>query len=73
MNTIQKGHGELMLLSGKVLRGELTIYAEGWIEIIAIDAAANEANPKARWLPVSQCAQITWDKDLAPRQAPRLA
>jgi len=68
MTPVQKGHGELVPVSGKPLRGEITIFAEGWIEVVAA-APGEEAGPKTRWLPCSQCAQVVWDKDLALKQA----
>ena len=69
MTPIQKGHGELVLSSGKPLRGEITIFAEGWVEIVAA-ASEKEDSSKTRWFPRSQCVQVVWDKDLALKQGP---
>jgi hypothetical protein len=66
MTPVQKGHGELVLISGSRLRGEITVFAEAWVEIVFLDSES-EAGRSTRWVPSSQCAEVNWEKDLALR------
>ncbi|MCJ7822442.1 MAG: hypothetical protein MUQ26_05075 [Armatimonadetes bacterium] len=47
MNIIQKGYGEVKLVGGEVLTGEITLYAEGWVAVSG--AQASEEGPS--WFP----------------------
>ena len=66
MTPVQKGHGEFVPVSGRPMLGEITVFAEGWIEVVAA-ISEEEKVVKTRWFPSPQCVQIIWDKDLAVR------
>lgn len=64
MNIIQKGYGEVKLVGGEVLTGEITLYAEGWVAVSG--AQASEEGPS--WFPHERVAEVAWKKSVAVRR-----
>lgn len=63
MNVIQKGYGEVKLSEGVTLRGEITLYAEGWLAVTPMPPAEEEEGP--RWFPREKVSELVWRKSIA--------
>ena len=66
MEIIQKGYGEVKLVSGEALEGEITMYAEAWLAVAPV-APAEDAD--VRWFPYAQVAELVWRKSMAVRRS----
>ena len=65
MEIIQKGYGEVKLVSGEALQGEITMYAEAWLAVAPIPPAEDA---DVRWFPCPQVAELVWRKSIAVRR-----
>lgn len=65
MNIIQKGYGEVKLVSGETLQGEVTLYAEGWLAVAPVPPVEDA---DARWFPQEQVGELVWRKSIAVRR-----
>ena len=65
MEIIQKGYGEVKLVSGEALEGEITMYAEAWLAVAPIPPAEDA---DVRWFPSQQVAELVWRKSIAVRR-----
>ena len=65
MEIIQKGYGEVKLVSGEALQGEITLYAERWLAVAPVPPA-EEAD--VRWFPQEQVSELAWRKSIAVRR-----
>lgn len=65
MDIIQKGYGEVKLVSGGALEGEITMYAEGWLAVAPMPPVEDA---DVRWFPQEQVAELVWRKSIAVRR-----
>lgn len=65
MTIIQKGYGDVTLISGETLQGEVTLYAEGWIAVVAIPPVEGA---ELRWVPRERVTEVIWKKYTAIRR-----
>jgi hypothetical protein len=62
---IQKGYGEVRLVAGESVTGEISMFAEGWIAVAPVPPSRERA--EVRWFPNQQVAELVWRKSLAMR------
>jgi hypothetical protein len=65
MTIIQKGYGDVKLLDGEVVQGEITLFAEGWISVTAVPPVEQG---ELRWCPRERVAEVVWRKSVAVRR-----
>ena len=64
MVIIQKGYGELKVVTGEAISGEITLHGEGWVAVSALPPSPDQ---EPRWFPDHQVAEIIWRKSVAMR------
>jgi hypothetical protein len=62
---IQKGYGDVKLLDGTVLQGEITLFGEGWVAVAPVPPAEQG---ELRWCPRERVAEVVWRKSVAVRR-----
>lgn len=68
MEIIQKGYGEVKLVSGEALEGEITMYAEDWLAVAPMPPVEDAEDADERWFPYEQVAELVWRKSIAVRR-----
>jgi len=63
---IQKGYGELKLVTGEQVTGEISMFAEGWIAVAPVPPSRDRS--EVRWFPNQQVLELIWRKSLAVRR-----
>jgi hypothetical protein len=62
---IQKGYGEVKMTNEEILSGEVTLYGEGWIAVVAYPPVEGA---ELRWFPRERVIELIWKKYTALRR-----